>query len=200
VWLQYAAFYLGPLGRYDEAISATQKALALDPLSPILQVHLGIYCMVIKQYDRAIAQCGAAPELNPHLYVAHFWLSVAYIQAGMVENGVSVIKTAIKDLGQNHFYMTALGFAHAKAGQIPEAQEILDQLNKLAQKTYVPEIFIGMIYLGLGKIEESFNWLEKAVDGNNSFSLFHLMNSIFEPLRSHPRYKALLRKMNLEPS
>jgi hypothetical protein len=73
----------------------------------------------------------------------------------------------------------------------------LEQLQKLAQDTYVPAIALGMIYFGLGDIDKSFNWLEKVVEEHDSMRLF--LNSPFlDPLRPDPRYNALLRKMNLE--
>ena len=75
---------------------------------------------------------------------------------------------------------------------------ILKELEDLAQKGYVMPSDFALIYLGLGEIDQGFDWLEKAVDEFDQAIFLYLGTATFDPLRSHPRYKALLRKMNLE--
>ena len=58
---------------------------------------------------------------------------------------------------------------------------------------------MAMIYIGLGEIDKAFDWLERAIEERDSMILTLFRSAFFDPLRSHPRYKALLRKMNLEP-
>ncbi len=52
----------------------------------------------------------------------------------------------------------------------------------------------------LGEMEQAFEWLEKGVDERDMMIVGSLKS---EPhyivLHGHPRYHALLRKMNLEP-
>ena len=53
-------------------------------------------------------------------------------------------------------------------------------------------------YFGLGEIEKGFDWLQKASEDHQSFLLQLSIHPFLDPLRSHPRYKALLRKMKLD--
>ena len=62
----------------------------------------------------------------------------------------------------------------------------------------LPSAF-ARIYLGLGEIDKGFDWLEKAVHERDVLIYTYQIASIFDSLRSHPRYQALLLKMNLEP-
>ena len=57
---------------------------------------------------------------------------------------------------------------------------------------------IAWIYGALGEAESAFDWMEKAVDERDGLVAFLADNALFDPVRSHPRYQALLRKMNLE--
>ena len=47
--------------------------------------------------------------------------------------------------------------------------------------------------------DESLDWLEAAVDKRYARVVRISVKLMFEHLRSHPRYHALMRKMNLEP-
>ena len=65
----------------------------------------------------------------------------------------------------------------------------------------MPPWSFAMIYMGLGETEKAFDWFDKAVEERSPIILiysFHMFPN-YEYLRSHPRYKALMRKMNLEP-
>ena len=50
-----------------------------------------------------------------------------------------------------------------------------------------------------GDIDRCFDCVEKAVDNREPWSQFLHVVPAYDPLRSCPRYQALLRKMNLEP-
>ena len=43
-------------GRRDEALAESNRALELDPVSPIINLHLGWHYLYTKQYDRALEQ------------------------------------------------------------------------------------------------------------------------------------------------
>ena len=55
------------------------------------------------------------------------------------------------------------------------------------------------IYCSLGEIEKGIEWFEKAIDQHDLPVIAGYLMPIYDPLHSHPRYKDLLKKMNLEP-
>jgi hypothetical protein len=63
----------------------------------------------------------------------------------------------------------------------------------------VPPSSLAHIYFGLGEIDKAFDWFEKAVDALDLWIIHVGLMPIYDPLRSHPRCHALLRKMNLKP-
>jgi tetratricopeptide (TPR) repeat protein len=92
-----------------------------------------------------------------------------------------------------------LGQAHLAAGRFGETQKTIEELLELGQKAYVSAYNIGTLYMGIGDIDKAFDWLEKAVDQHATYVLMIPTLPGFDPLRTHPRYQALLRKMNLHP-
>jgi hypothetical protein len=82
------------------------------------------------------------------------------------------------------------------AGRRAEALKVLDQLSELSKQKYVRPVFMARIYVGLGDKDKAFEWLEKDYDER---SLPFILDPIFDPLRSNPRFQDLLRRMNLQP-
>ena len=67
------------------------------------------------------------------------------------------------------------------------------------ETTYVSAQAIGMLYLGLGEPELFWEYFAQAMEGRDILFIYLLKSEpAFDPLRSDPRYHALLRKMNLE--
>jgi serine/threonine-protein kinase len=118
---------------------------------------------------------------------------------GRFEEAIQTLETAARLVVQGAYAIGLLGYAYARAGRISEAQKLLRELEEQDKKTYVLPSAIARIYLGLGEIDKGLDWLEKAVQERDVLIYTYQIASIFDPLRSHPRYHALLRKMNLEP-
>ena len=196
-WQAYSLFYLAPLGRIDEAIAASKKALKLDPLSPHLLHQLGLRYYLNRQYDLAIEHLRNALELDPNYFWAHICLGQTYTEIGKFDEAIQATQSGIQLAGRTPTGLSWLGFAYARAGRIDEAKKLLKEIKDLAQKEYVMPSNFALIYHGLGEIDQAFDWLEKAVDEFNLSIFLYFGTATFDPLRSHPRYKTLLRKMNL---
>jgi len=199
VWANYSYYYLTPMQSFEEAIEASRRALELDPLSPSLQFHLGLRYFAIRQYDRAIEQLRNALELDPQYYSAHMMLGVSYILIGKFDEGIRSCKAAEKHGGHIPITLGFLGWAYAIAGKMDEARKLLSELQELSAREYVPPSSAALIYIGLGEINSALEWYEKAIDEHDGMIQGLHSSPIMDPIRSHPGFKALLQKMNLEP-
>jgi hypothetical protein len=61
----------------------------------------------------------------------------------------------------------------------------------------VPPYYFALIYLFLGEIDKCLDWLERGIDEHYAGIAQNTVDPIFNSLRFHLRYRALLRKMNL---
>ena len=56
---------------------------------------------------------------------------------------------------------------------------------------------MAVVYTGLGEQERAIDWLERAYEGRSG-PVYSIKGSfLFTALRAHPRFVALLKKMNL---
>jgi hypothetical protein len=83
------------------------------------------------------------------------------------------------------------------AGNEPKAREILRELEERAKTTFVSPYHFVYVYTGLGDFDRAMDLLEEAV-ATRSGPAYSIKGSfLLRPLNSHPRFRALLRHMNL---
>lgn len=196
---QFYSWYLGAVLRPDECIAEGRRALELDPLSVFRNADLGITLYLVGQYDRAIEQSQKALELDPNLDYAHWTLGLAYVQKAMYEEAIAHLEKAVTFSGDSPRYVASLGYAYAVAGRRREARKVLDKLKDLSKQRYVSPYFIATVYAGLGDTEKALEWLEKAYQDHSGWLAYVQWQPEFAPLRSDPRFRDLLRRMNFPP-
>ena len=199
VWFHYGGWYLLPMRRLSEAIDVMQKAVNLDPLSPIPQLGLGNAYLINRQYERAMETYRHTLELNPHFSLAYLFLGLTLILLGNPNEGIETIETGDRLLERTPLSMALLSLAYSRVERIEDAQTLLAELQGLVGKANVSSFHLGIGHLGLCEIDKSLDFFEKAIEERNSLIFNFFASPFFDPIRSHPRYKSLVRKMNLEP-
>jgi hypothetical protein len=94
-----------------------------------------------------------------------------------------------------------LARVHAKAGDRREAERTIRKYMRQAKLDELPPPAddIAMIQLALGNHEQAVAWMEKAFEQRSEILLDLKSDPDFDPLRSDPRFQALLHKMNFPP-
>jgi eukaryotic-like serine/threonine-protein kinase len=197
---KYGFFFLRPMGRLDEALSELRRAVELDPLSATYNICLAYLYYAREQYDLAIAQQRRAMDLDPGWYMPHWLLAIQYGNMGMFEEAIASGQKASELSGRNAPAVGILAWAYGLAGRPSEARALLEQLTTLRRTTYVPPFAMVAVFRGLGEVDQALEWLEKGVEERDLLVVTALRS---EPtyktsFRGHPRYQALLRKMNLD--
>jgi Flp pilus assembly protein TadD len=127
-------------------------------------------------------------------------LGLAYVQQGNLPNALVELQKASK-LGSESGTLeplALLGYAYARAGQKDEAEQILKELTRRSQQSYVPAVGFAVVYVGLGKKDQALTFLEKAYADRCPLAVSMVREPLYDPLRSEPRFVALLRRMGLE--
>jgi eukaryotic-like serine/threonine-protein kinase len=194
---QWYGEYLAALGRHQEAISAMQRSVDLDPLSLIIHATLGRHGYYLaRQYDRAIAQLTRTLEMDDGFWVAHLWLGLLYAHVGQFEEAIAECEAA-RRLDDNLEIVAVLGYTYGRAGRRQEAQQMLAALRQLSPRRYVSPMLGALIATGLGDLDEAFGWLEQAWQDRAQMMSELQAEPAFDPLREDPRFADLLRRVGL---
>jgi len=94
-------------------------------------------------------------------------------------------------------FLGQLGQAYAMTGATERARAILQQLHERAAHDAVSPYHFAYVYTGLGDAEAALDWLERGYE-QRSGAVYGMKGSfLFTSLHSHPRFRTLLKKMNL---
>jgi tetratricopeptide (TPR) repeat protein len=150
------------------------------------------------EYDKAIAQCRKALELDPSFYLPHFVLGTIEMRGPNYSKAIEEFRLA-QTMETQPILTAYLGYAYARNGQRDKALEILAELNQLADRRFVTPYCQALVFLGLRENGKAIDWLEKAYEGQSVWVCWLKVEPIFDPLRSDPRFQALYQKMNFPP-
>jgi serine/threonine protein kinase/Tfp pilus assembly protein PilF len=192
------SLYLSDMGRNDEAIKEAKRGLESDPLSLDSNIALGWVLYEASRYDRAIEQLQNLLEIDQNYWIAHSNLAQAYAGKGMYDEAIVEAQKAIELSGRNTVAIATLGYIYALARRRDEARKVLDDFLALSKKEHVSSFYVAIVYACLGQKDQAFEWLEKAYEERDVYLSQLKVFPLFDNLRSDPRYKALLKKMNLE--
>ncbi|MGH7631586.1 MAG: tetratricopeptide repeat protein, partial [Gemmatimonadales bacterium] len=186
---------LAALERYDEAIEVQRHAHELDPLTHRLDIATTF--LRAGRYSEAFGVASRVTELEPHLQMAHSTLAWAYLLTGRPEEGLAELRQAVSLSPGSTLFLAQLGQALAMTGRTGEARDILRRLHDLSRERYVSPYHLAYVYTGLGEQDAAMDWLERAYEGRAG-GVYGVKGSfLFSSLRPHPRFRALLQKMNL---
>jgi TolB-like protein/Tfp pilus assembly protein PilF len=187
---------LSNLKRFDDSIGELRRAEELDPLSPIIGTNLADMLIFARRYDEAFEQYKRVTVRNPNFEYAHLALSRAYGAKGMYPEAIAEARSAL-ELNNGSSTKGFLGLWLAKSGKRDEALKLLGELKQEATRDYVQGYTFAVIYLGLGDKAEALNWLEKHMLARSETANAYAVAPELDELRSEPRFKAMLKRMNL---
>ena len=196
----YSMYFLLPLGRAQEALAEIQTALGLDPLDPFYNALAGYLLFALRQFERAVAQLQHTIDLDPTFFFSYWFLSILHARQGRLDDAIAASEKANELSGGTAITMGDLGKVYALAGRTAQARQCLEELNRRRQSTYVPACAFLFVHGGLGEREDAIEWMARGVDEHDPILMTSLkVSPSYDALRSHPAYRELLRKMNLEP-
>ncbi len=183
------------LERFDEAITLHRRARELDPL--VHRMDLVTAPLRAGRYAEAIPDAEAAVEIDPAHDRTRATLGWAYFLSGRRNEGLVQLERAVSLSRQDTLWLGQLGEAHGMAGNTATAREILAELDHRARDSYVSPYCFAYVYTGLGDLDRAMDYLERAVRSRTGPAYAIKGSFLLAPLHDHPRFRALLRQMNL---
>ena len=190
---QGLAEWLTLQGRFDEAIASITRGLDLDPLALYMNAAVIMTSYFVRRYDAAIGHGVQALELDPNFYPMHFYLGLAYQQAGRLSDAIAALERASSLSQRSTMTLAALGAALASDGRTSDAAGILRELDEAgARGRYVSGVWEAAIHAALGDSDRALGCLERGRQDRCCWLLRCVrLDARFDGLRNFPRFAAL---------
>ncbi len=183
-------------GRIDEAVKEGKLATDLDPLSPQIPIDKAFAFLFRGDYTAAKTLADKAAELDPELFYAPMLEGWIKLETGNPREAIPALEKA-RGMESPAFVGAWLAYAYGASGDRVRAMAELAGLRKRSPHGEVPPFCLALVYLGLGDKAHTIEYLERARHADSQWLGWLNRDRVFDPLRSEPRFVALLKELGL---
>jgi len=186
--------------RTSETITHARLAQQIDPLSPMINLHVGLVYWCIHRYDLMLTQAQTLLDLEPDFFGTHWLLGLAHWCQGMHESAVTELRKAVA-LGGGPVQLADLGCLLGCLDQKAEAERILADLGELGNRMNVYSTCLGFVHAGLGNHDEAFACFRRGLEHKNAPLVYlreYCICAGLDSLRADARFPALLKEIGVE--
>ncbi len=183
----YAAYYLLPNGRLDEALREIQQAQESLPLSANIAAMAGWVRFFRREYGPAVEQFRNTLELEPDFLYARMGLAASLAQLERFSEASAAGAPS-----------ETVAWLRALEGKGAESRRILNELLERSKREFIGGYELAHIHLALGENERALEQLERSYRDCQPQLANLKVDPRLDALRSDPRFVALVRKMNLD--
>jgi len=196
--VRFAICYYLPTGRMDQAIKEDELAVELEPLNLVNGANLVWMYMAAGRNADALAQGKKVYELEPDFILGRYLLGLTYNNNRMYREAIELAEKTLQADPNNQLMLQVAGYAYARLGRRDDAKAIIARFKEISKTQYVISFFVATIYAGLGEKDNAFSELETGFKERDwRMSALLKMEPMIEPLRDDPRYKEMLKRLNL---
>jgi tetratricopeptide (TPR) repeat protein len=187
---------LAASGRFDEAIEQDRRAIELDPFSLIIHWNASGTLFLARRYDEALAQARHALAVAPSSMVRGSMLRI-YEQQGNYEAALDLLEEFLPEKDGGKVQAARVRQAYLARGPAGYWQAALDRVAGRARSIPAQEsVSLAFLYTHLGEHARAIEYLEKAYKEHAGDMLYIRVEPSFDPLRSDPRFQALILRMS----
>jgi tetratricopeptide (TPR) repeat protein len=179
------------LGRLDEAIDLYRQAVALDPVSNVGHLYLGLSYYVARRLDEAAEILRLAISLNPGGNFGHVLLGNVLLRQGDAPSALAAMEQETSD----GFRLTGIAIVQHALGDAEASDAALKEL--IEKYAAFAAYQVAEAFAFRGEIDHAFDWLKQAYDNRDSGLLSVLYDPLLANLHDDPRWEPLLDKMGL---
>jgi serine/threonine-protein kinase len=193
-YFSYSRF-LASRRRLDEAIAQLGRAVELDPLSLELATNRALLDYFAGRYGEADSGLRGVLKRDSTDVLAKWGLALVAEQQGRLNEAIAILEPL--SVGSRN-RQSSLGHVYAVAGKVAQARSVLTALHTAAAGRYVPSYWFALVHAGLGERDQALRYLERAYEERSTVVAYLLIDPRLAPLRNHPRFLALARRLGGE--
>jgi tetratricopeptide (TPR) repeat protein len=150
-----------------------------------------------REFDWCIEQSHTAIDVDPTVTLSYVALGTAYEQKLMYAEAISSYEKGINIGGAVALSKAFLGHVYGSAGDYDKAREILQELEEMSGRLYMPALNRAIVYDGLKETDLGIEALEQSLRDRDTLIIFIKVWPQFDHLRTGPRFPDIERRLGL---
>ena len=188
----YGFFFLGLIGRHEEAIVQNQRALQQDPLNLAYRLALAMSLRASGRLDDAEMELRQILEIDPSFFLAMMLLSIDRWTRGMLAEAIVLAEKAYHLAPANPQIVGLIAGLATITGDLTSSETFLQQLG--SGEACGASLGLCLFNLVCGDLEHAADWVQKAIEQRHPQAVQALNGRI---MRSSLRWNALAKSVNL---
>ena len=183
--------------RFEEALQAGLRALELQPLDIIINVHMAWHHWLARDAGAAIEQAARTADLDETDHWPPFFHGMACTLVGRAEEAVDALRRSCALSRGNAVMRAGLGYAYAFAQDSRAARAVLREFDDAAEAQHRFAYEAAVIHAALGDVDRAFERLHDALHARSGWLAYLRVDPRLDALREDPRYLALQSAVGL---
>ncbi|MGI9202648.1 MAG: tetratricopeptide repeat protein [Woeseiaceae bacterium] len=176
------------LGRTEQAIALYKFSSARDPVNATLHSNLAAAYLSAGQLDEAIESIQTSIALSPTLLGSNYLLGLALLLKG---DALAALESFEQEVDEE-WHVKGRALALHDLDRAVEFEQAFNQLQSDWGEEWPSEI--AAVFAWIGDTDAAFQWLDKALEAEES-GLFDLrLSALFQKLHDDARWPAFLQK------
>lgn len=184
-------------GNAERGVELIREAHLLDPVSLMIQTILAWAQFEVGDEAEARRLIHQVRRLDPRFVFALNLEGMFLATLGDTKTAIERLERAVALSGREGLSLAFLGFVYGLAGRRDEVDEIVAELREASKDRYVSPLHVALPLIGAGQIDEGLDWLEKAVDGQDTFIASIHRSRLLAPVSATDRFKELIRRFEV---
>ena len=124
-----------------------------NPVSASMRMNLGLTYNYAGDYNKALAECQSAVDLNPGSAWTHMCIAESKAGLGLLDEAIAAAEESIRLAPKDDLILALVSVSLATSGQLDKVAEIQRWLVQESQTRYISPFSLAMATLSTGDDE-----------------------------------------------
>lgn len=194
--LAWYAQMLSFLGRTDEALEMVDRAIEVDPVTPMVEDVKFAILESAGRFDEGLKIAEERYNFDKQNQTARRALPTFLFHTGQYERAIAVTEEmAVTDRGRQFIWSSLLATLYSKIGNPTKAGEHLQKLEEMSKENSKADYSLAINYAEFGRIDDAFAALEKCFELREERLVWINVEPRVASIRDDPRFHQLIEKM-----
>jgi tetratricopeptide (TPR) repeat protein len=178
-------------------MTASRRALDLDPLSVAMVAHVGWHLVYSGAFEESMPYSRAAIDMDGSFFAARIHLGMALEALGRLDEAIEQFRRAGEISSESSESAGSLGHALALGGRTEEARAVLEGLEGRPAGRSASPYDVGILWAGLGERDKLFEWLGRAAEERLPAIVEMRADPRLRTFSDDARFTALVRRVGI---